>query len=78
VISLLLIYGVAVFVLLSTLMLGGLAERLTKWRGEKWVKELDYIYLTLGSAGIVGSVNRLPFVAGRIDAGDLFQIKGRP
>jgi hypothetical protein len=45
-ISLVLMYGVASFVVLSTYMLGGLAGRLTKWRGEKWVKELDYVYLT--------------------------------
>jgi hypothetical protein len=70
--SLLLMYGVGIFVLLSTVMLGGLAERITKWRGEKWVKELDYIYLTLGSAGIIASMNRLPFVTGKIDTGDLF------
>jgi hypothetical protein len=69
--SLVLVYGVANFVLLSTLLMGGLAQRLTKWRGEKWVKELDYVYLTLGSAGILASVNRLSFVTGKIDAGDL-------
>jgi hypothetical protein len=71
-ISLVLMYGIALFVLLSTHMVGGWAQRLTRWRGEKWVKELDYIYLTLGSAGILVSLNRLPFVTGRIDAGNLF------
>jgi hypothetical protein len=70
-ISLVLMYGVAGFVVLSTYMMKGLAERLTKWRSEKWVKELDYVYLTFGSAGIIASVNRLPFVTGKIDAGDL-------
>jgi hypothetical protein len=37
----------------------GLAAYLTRKRGEKWVKELDYIYLGLGAAGVLGSVNRL-------------------
>jgi hypothetical protein len=69
--SLVLIYGVASFVALSTILTGGLAQRLTKWRGEKWVKELDYVYLTLGCAGVLASVNRLSFVTGKIDAGDL-------
>jgi hypothetical protein len=69
--SLVFIYGVASFVALSTLLTEGLAHRLTKWRGEKWVKELDYVYLTLGCAGILASVNRLPFVTEKIDAGDL-------
>jgi hypothetical protein len=64
--------GVGLFVLLSTYMVRGWAERLTRWRGDKWVKELDYIYLTLALVGIVASVSRLPFVVGRIDAGDVF------
>jgi hypothetical protein len=72
ILSLLLMYGVGLFVLLSTYMLRGLAGRLTRWRGAKWVKELDYIYLTLALAGIIASVNRLPFVIARIDAGDVF------
>ena len=50
-ISLVLMYGIGSFVVLSAYMLGGLAERLTKWRGEKWVKELDYVYLTFGLGG---------------------------
>jgi hypothetical protein len=70
-ISLLLMYGVALFVLLSTYMLRGWAKRLTKRRGERWLKELDYIYLTLALAGIIASVNRLPFVIKRIDASDV-------
>jgi hypothetical protein len=69
--SLVFIYGVASFVALSTLLIEGLAQRLTKWRGEKWVKELDYVYLALGCFGILASVNRLSFVTGKIDAGDL-------
>jgi hypothetical protein len=28
--------------------------------------------LSLGSAGIIASVNRLPFVTGKIDSADLF------
>jgi hypothetical protein len=35
------------------------------------VKELDYIYLALGSTGILASINRLPFVTGKIDSGDI-------
>ena len=69
--SLVLMYGVASFVALNTLLTEGLAQWLTKWRGEKWVKELDYVYLTLGCGGILATVNRLSFVTGKIDAGDL-------
>jgi hypothetical protein len=72
ILSLLVMYGVALFALLSTYMRRGWAGRLTRWRGDKWVKELDYIYLTLALAGIIASVNRLPFVTRRIDIGDVF------
>lgn len=68
--SLVIIYGVATFVALSTLFTEGLARRLTRWRGEKWVKELDYVYLTLGCFGIP-SVNRLSFVTSRLETSDL-------
>jgi hypothetical protein len=69
--SLVLIYGVATFVALSIVLVEGAAQRLTRWRGEKWIKELDYVYLTLGCAGILASVNRLSFVTAKIDSGDL-------
>lgn len=37
----------------------GLAAYLTRKRGEKWVKELDYVYLGLGAVGLFGSITRL-------------------
>jgi hypothetical protein len=63
--SLLLLYGVSLFVVLGDILMAGLAEYLTAWRGENWTKELDYVYLTIGSLGIVGSLNRLEFLTGR-------------
>lgn len=65
------LYGVSLFVVVSTYMKRYFAIRLTKLRGEKWIKELDYIYLTLGSVGILASINRLNFVTGKIESGDL-------
>ena len=44
--SVLLIYGVGLFVILSELMLWGFARYLTVKRGEKWVKEMDYTPFT--------------------------------
>jgi predicted exporter len=44
--ALLMLYGVGLFVILSDLMQWRLAKVLTRWRGEKWTKELDYVYLT--------------------------------
>jgi hypothetical protein len=67
-----LVYGMVLYVFIGESLLWGIAARLTRWRGEKWVKELDYIYLLLGAVGILGSVNRLEFVAGRFSRADLF------
>ena len=52
-------FAAVLFMLVSEAMLAGLANRLTQWRGEKWVKELDYFYLALGALGIVLSMNRI-------------------
>lgn len=55
-------FGAVLFMVLSELMIRGLAKKLTEWRGEKWVKELDYFYLALGAIGVVLSMNRLESV----------------
>jgi len=65
------VYGVALYVLLCELLLRGFARFLTAKRGERWVKELDYIYLTLGSLGILGSINRLDIISGRFSKVDI-------
>lgn len=58
--------SVCTFVTLGELMMRGLARKLTEWRGEKCVKELDYIYLTLGASGLVAAINRIESVSGRV------------
>jgi hypothetical protein len=57
-----LVYAAFLFVVLSELMLAGLASALTRWRNEKWAKEMDYIYLALGAIGLAISTNRLDIV----------------
>lgn len=69
--SILFLYGAILFVILSTILQRGLAAWLTNKRGEHWVKELDYLYLTMGSVGVLGAVNRLSFITDKIDAADL-------
>src|SRR5258708_4016336 len=49
--GILLMYGAGLFILLSELMVWGLARFLTSKRGDKWTKEMDYVYLTIGAAG---------------------------
>lgn len=53
------IFGCLLFVLISEAMFAGLATLLTTWRGEIWVKELDYVYLVLGAIGLALSINHL-------------------
>lgn len=54
-------YVAGLYAALCDAMRFGLAAYLTRKRGEKWVKELDYIYLGLGAVGVLGSINRLSF-----------------
>lgn len=49
------VFGITLYVFLCEWLLRSLASFLTRTRGEKWVKELDYFYLFLGAAGILGS-----------------------
>jgi hypothetical protein len=69
--SSLIIYDAALYTGICDLLRFGLAARLTKARGEKWVKELDYIYLTLGSLGVAGSMNKLDLAGGQYTRLDL-------
>ncbi len=70
--SILVAYGSSSFVLLSESLLSGGARRLTAWRGEKWTKEMDYLYLTLGAVGIFGSLSRIDFLTERFEGADIF------
>lgn len=63
-------YGVPLYIVLCEILLQGGAQWLTKKRGEKWVKELDYFYLTLGVAGIFGSANKIEQIIDRYSRGD--------
>jgi hypothetical protein len=38
----------------------------TKWRGDKWTKELDYPYLILGGIGVVLAIGRPSLETGRV------------
>ncbi len=66
-----LLYGVSLYVVVSELMIRKVSKLLTRTRGEKWTKELDYIYLTIGSVGILGALNRVDFLTGRVENADI-------
>jgi hypothetical protein len=55
----LVVYAAGLYALICDGLRFGWAARLTKLRGEKWIKELDYVYLSLGALGILGSINKL-------------------
>jgi hypothetical protein len=65
------VYGVALYVVLCEVLQRGVAKWLTKKRGEKWVKEMDYFYLGFGLLGILGSVNKIDQINGRFSRLDL-------
>ena len=60
-------WSLFLFVLLRELLLIGFARELTIRRGEKWTKELDYIYLALGGTGIAISISRLSNVTNHLE-----------
>ena len=70
VLMLLYLYGIVLYVLLCDLF-WGLAQTLTRRRGKKWVKELDYVYLTLGVIGILGTLNKIDVFSGGISRADV-------
>jgi hypothetical protein len=63
--AILVIYSVALYAVIIDALRFGLAAYLTRKRGEKWIKELDYFYLGLGAIGVMASLNRLEMVSGR-------------
>lgn len=67
------VYAVSLFVVVSEfLTLFGGAAALARWRGEKWVKELDYVYFAFGSLGAVLAVNRMNAVGEKLLLSDLY------
>jgi hypothetical protein len=67
------VYAVSLFVVLSeALTLFGGAAALTRWRGEKWVKELDYVYFAFGSLGAVLAINRMNAVGEKLMLSDVY------
>jgi hypothetical protein len=70
-VAVLLLYGCGLFVFLSELLAGKVGKFLTRKRGEKWTKELDYIYMFIGVIGVVFSLNRVEIFSGRVQGTDI-------
>jgi DMSO/TMAO reductase YedYZ heme-binding membrane subunit len=56
-------YSVAVFVFLSEILMTSGAAWLSRMRGERWTKEIDYLYLGLGAFGLIASLSQLQNVS---------------
>lgn len=69
--TLLIVYGISLYIILCDTMLLGLANWLTKKWGPNWVKAMDYPYLILGALGILMSASRLDIVTDRFSRIDI-------
>jgi hypothetical protein len=58
------LFGVAVYVLLAEFMLEFGAKRLNAWHKGKWIKEIEYPYVLLGTVGLYVAINRLDIIEG--------------
>jgi uncharacterized membrane protein len=63
-ISLLVMFGAAFYAVLCDVFRFGLARWLTKMHGEKWIKEIDYVYLGFGVIGVILSMTKIDLIGG--------------
>jgi hypothetical protein len=59
-------YSAALYTAICELLQLRYGQILTRWRGEKWAKELDYPYLFFGAIGLVITMNRLDIASTHI------------
>jgi hypothetical protein len=69
--GLLSLYGASLFVIVCDVLLAGGSHFLTARRGENWVKEIDYVYLSLGAVGVLGTLNKLDWLGQKSSVSDL-------
>jgi len=63
-VSLLVMFGAAFYAALCDAFRFGLARWLTRTRGEKWIKEIDYVYLGCGTVGVILSMTKIDLIGG--------------
>jgi hypothetical protein len=59
-------FAVSLYTLICNWLVYGGMSRLTRWRGEKWVKELDYLYIFFGAVGLFWLLNSHPLTTQNI------------
>jgi hypothetical protein len=65
-------WGIFVFILICEWLMRGAANGLTEKRGEKWTKEMDYVYISLASVGVVSFLARAENFAERFEVAYTF------
>ena len=65
-------YSLALFVWCSEMLMNGGAAWLTRKRGERWTKEIDYVYLTLGVGGLITVLGQLQNVSDKLILPSMF------
>jgi hypothetical protein len=59
-------FAVALYTILCNWLAYGGATRLLRWRGEKWIKEIDYLYIFFGAVGLFWLLNGHPLTTHNI------------
>ncbi|WP_147155606.1 hypothetical protein [Reyranella soli] len=59
-------FAVSLYTILCNWLAYGGMSKLTAWRGEKWVKELDYLYIFFGAVGLFWLLNGHPLTTHNI------------
>jgi hypothetical protein len=60
-------YGAMLYSMIIYLLTWRYARWLTLKRGEKWVKEIDYVYLSLAAVGVIVTISKLPNVRQKME-----------
>jgi len=72
-VGLLIIWGIAVYVVICESLLLGLASRLNKLQPRgRWIREIEYPYLLLGLIGLFVTINRITMLEHRITDYELY------
>ena len=59
-------YSAALYTAICEVLQVRYGEVLTRWRGDKWAKEMDYPYIFFGAIGLVITMNRLDIASTHI------------
>mgnify|MGYP001560516508 CR=1 FL=1 len=65
------LYSTSLFLLLCLAVELGLGRTLTRWRDDKWAKEMEYVYLSFGLFGAIMSLSKAQFLVNRHEVAEM-------